>query len=225
MMDYIFDKKEIKEFYELNQIIRKYYKNYIVFNNSSNIHYGLEPGDLKKINTFKYSLVSLTKALPDIFNEVQIYGDELNNALKDKCSTVVREDSKLIMKNGKSETKFVVGRLVRESTIKKINTFINHHNSLQPKSIIGVDVLDDRTLDNIIEYQHVKEVIGYNVDKDPINMYLTIQLFPAVKKLTTVKIEVGKYDSDVDFDTYVVNIISTNGNVTVMSTHRIINVD
>lgn len=220
MTEYEFNKKEITFLYNLNQTIRKLFRNYIIFNNCRNIHYGFEKNDVKKISLFKYSIVTLAFPLKEIFNNVYINGDEFNKALKDKCLKVVFNKNELIFFNGKSTNDFIVGRKINEIEERNLKLITDKHISLQPKELIDIHILDTETIEEIIKYGHVKETLTSYIGI-PIKMYLTIQLVPAIKKLNNVKIEVGKGE----LDTYNVNIISSDGNVTILSTHRIVNVE
>lgn len=222
----ILDKKLVtKTWYDFNQSIRKYYANYYIMSDCKSVYYGFNAGDCKSplyLNTCGFIYNGVNDVFPDLMDYSYIYGDDFNKACKDKCTKLVREDGLLLMSDGKSGETFTIGKEMKESDARLVNKNYDTrcNNFLEnEKCYLFSNKLSKDDIEAILEYKHLKFLLGNDKDK-PVYIYLSAQLFPALKKLNDVRFNVYKV-SDVLYD---VTIRSSADWYGMISRYRIVNI-
>lgn len=219
------DKKYLKVLNDINQVAKKYYKNYIVLDNATHISFNSEL-DIKKPHLFKNSFMYCNN-LNQIFSDSYIDGENISKAIRDKYTKIIRTDKDIFMYNA-GEEPLKVARLLTESdfTLLKANSIWNNTtDEFKIKKLYGEYEFDENIIQRLLNYEQIYETIGFDENKNPIHMILTIQLIPAIKKLHTAKIFIGDPTVVNSGKIYKIIIACGNDEFNTVSKHNIVYLD
>lgn len=180
------DKKYLKTLNDINQVARKYYKNYLVYNNKI---FWYKLADIKKLTIFKNSFI-YCMLIDEIFNCYYIIGDNMSAAIRNGYNVVTATDDNLFMGIQGIEPMHVGIKVSKEECVDKF-TKISENTELIFKEIYGTYTFSDTIIERLMSYEMIYENIGFNKNKEPIHMVLTVQLVPAIKKLRKAFLVVG----------------------------------
>lgn len=208
-----FEKKELKNLDTINKLIRNAYNNgYIVGNADYDEVFDvantkLAPGMEKSLEVFDHSYFrNVIKYFPIEMQVAIVFPIALNDAIKDRVTTIKLEDNNIIFTGGKEKGDTIVGKQINLESILK-----HHEKEKQfmpkPEAIILKRIVTEEELTRLIDYEPV--TIRYNTKdvKCDIALVATCKLFPNIKKVKASQVK--WFIEDESSEHYMVELSST----------------
>lgn len=185
--------KNRTKLYDLNQLIRKVFNGYRYIKLNSNIILPLTMDSVRSRPIYDNAFFIYKEDIFDFLDNTAINGDILNRALKDKADDIIIANNNIILEK---KERYNIGSKLNEF---QMNDSLKHkglvlYNSLEDSDFISNYILSDIDIESILNYNVLLNIIGYD-DKIPIELVMTKEIFPFIKKATSTTISIYHYNN------------------------------
>ena len=198
--EYLNDSKNRTFLYDLNQAIKKIFTGYrFIHKEKTDIILPLTMESVKSRPLYDNAFFINNENIDNFIYNSAINGDELNRALKEKAVDVTIDSDIVIEK----EEKYIIGQKLTEVQIedslkhKGLNLYLN----IEENKYIGSYKLTDIDIEELLNYNVLLNTIEYD-NKVPIDLVMTKELFPFVKKASSIVIRIYKYNMNTKENIY-----------------------
>ena len=200
------------DLYDLNQLIKKIFNGYRYINqNGYNIILPLTMNSVKSRPIYDNSFFIYRNNIYNFLDNSAIDGEVLNNALKDKADSVIIENDKIIFEK---KEKYNIGKKLTDIEISdsfKHPGFMLYMNVNEDKYISQYK-LTNKDIRSLLNYEVLLNIIGYD-GRIEIELVMTKEIFPFIKKASDTYIDIYKYNANTKEKIYELIITSKYNNI------------